>query len=223
MAFVLSLAIQFCPLTEIWRKCQRSCPDPGTPNPRSKRVFADSIGFDSFLRRKLLSYKTLYHGQSGAIPISAGANHVLPGSTHKDKTSQSIECLFCSGLFPLKPPRDVIRKKEITMPINNKQCKSHQQERGKIIANRLNPSRNKSKTPEFDKNLSGNKAYLHNKESLDPSSLPPSHRRRPIPSATNYAFISHRKAFLSSHQVSFTFPVSYLGSSPFHRNSSPPG
>ena len=52
------------------------------------------IGFESFHQRYPLSYKTLQHGQSGAIHKSTVDNHVLLELTFKDKTPQGIEHVY---------------------------------------------------------------------------------------------------------------------------------
>ena len=82
--------IVFYPLftqSKFREKCPRSCQDPRALYPTSSEVLPIFMMFKSFRQRKTLSYKALYHGQSGSIPRSAVAHHVLPKSTFKDKTS----------------------------------------------------------------------------------------------------------------------------------------
>ena len=49
------------------------------------------MGFKSFHQRNSPSYKTLQHGQSGAMLRSTVDHHALPELTFKDKTPQGME------------------------------------------------------------------------------------------------------------------------------------
>ena len=96
-----SLPTQFCHLLpqKFRGKCHRFCQDPGTLDPRNETVLLIFMGLKSFLHRRSLLYKTLFHRQSGAILRSAVAHHVLPESTFKDKSPQDIEHVWLQTLY----------------------------------------------------------------------------------------------------------------------------
>ena len=99
----LSHPIQFCPLTN--QKFEKNAQDPADP---AKPWIQDPsgflpifMGFKSCHQRNPLSYKTLQHGQSGAILRNTVDHHVLSELPFKHKTPQGMEHV-CPGAMQKK-------------------------------------------------------------------------------------------------------------------------